>query len=385
MRASLTLAPMAALAGGGGARAEAEGVRELRVVRELKDAYLRSISPDGKKFCVYFTKHPNTIFRLRQGGKGQVEAGNSKEERLAVIQTESWETVYSGQFAGAPATADFLAESSALYLELAVIPGNPNESRMTLDLAGGRREPRVHVHQPGEIAKGYRALDDNALLGVETSSSPYKHDALLRTLLPDYEDVKRVAFADPVGAEPDGYESFPVIAAGRGGIVYAFGHTIVSRRAKDLGVSWAAQLDKRLFGARTLAISASGGRVAAAVVDTPLWDRQREFYVTVYDGRDGTPVTRIEVNGDQGLAISPDGESLAVAKRFQRGRDIDLIVEIYEIASGQLLARGAHDRVPPGRYRNLNGVLDHENGLQFTSDGRYLVTSGNNRVKIWGV
>ena len=365
-------------------RGPARSVRELRLAKEFKDAYLRAVSPDGKNVCAYFTRHPNTIFTLRRGEKGRIQGGNPKEEHLAVFRTVSWETVYSGQFVAPPGIADFFAGSSVLYMEFAIIPGNLNEGRrMTLDLATGLVEQRVQTRRPGDVATGYRALDGNALLGIETSSSPYRHNALLRAMLPDYKEVLRVPFA-PSGKEPDGYETFPFVSSDRASFVYAFGHTIVCRRTKDLAILWTAEIEKELFGTRTLAISADGGRAAVAVIDTDLWDRQRRFYVAVYDGKDGTLVSRIPVNGDQGLAVSPDGESLAVAKRIPQGGDVRLVVDIYQVTSGKLVATATHDRVPSGRDQILNGQFDHaENGLQFTPDGRFLVTSGNNRVKVW--
>jgi WD40 repeat protein len=103
----------------------------------------------------------------------------------------------------------------------------------------------------------------------------------------------------------------------------------------------------------------------------------------VYNGTDGRPIAKLPLNGDQGLAVSPDGKSLAVGKRLRKAKDIDLLVEIYDIASGQLVATGTHDQVPPGRFQNLNGVFDNDNGLRFTSDGEYLITSGNNKIKFW--
>lgn len=361
------------------------GTRELKAVKEFKDAYLRSLSTDGKKLCIYFTRHPNTIFTLRSHGKGRIDTGNPKEERIAVILTGSWETAYTGSLARPPAVADFISGSSGLYVELVGLPGDHNVNRMTVDLSTGHREPGAPVRQQDGFATGYRALDDSALLGIETSDSPYRHNALTRALLPNYEEVARASFAEPVGEEPDGYETFPYISADRSSFIYAFGHRIVCRRARDLQVLWTTELDERFFGARTLAISANGGTAAVAVVDTTVWDRQRNYYVAVYSGRDGTLVRKIDINGDQGVAVSPDGGSVAVARRLREQGVIHLVVEIYDIGFGRLLSSGTHDRVSSGRYQNLNGVFDYENGLQFTSDGRYLITSGNNRVKIWEI
>ena len=93
-----------------------------------------------------------------------------------------------------------------------------------------------------------------------------------------------------------------------------------------------------------------------------------------------------DVSFSEGLALSPDGKLLAVGQSVPAGdkQNVDLFVDVYEIASSRRIARELHCRVPPGRFQNLNGSFS-TSGIQFTPDGRWLVTSGYDRTKVWEV
>lgn len=364
-----------------------EPPRELKLVKELKNAYLRALSPDGGKMCVYFTRHPNMTFTLRPGEKVRVEKGNPKEQELTVIQLGSWDAVYSDrQRRAPPGGISFFAESEAFYEETVssiLTDGFSAISQVVVNWKTGERVERTRSRSSDELS--YFALGTNTLLGMDTSTAPFRHNVLTKAVLPDYVEVARVPFAVPDGEKQDGHETSPFISANRQIFAYAFGHTIVCRRTEGFTVLWTQPIEKEFFGTRRLTVSANGSRVAVAVIDTTLWEYQRRFYVSIYHGEDGREIVKLPVNGDQGVAVSPDGKLLAVGKRLAKSGDIQLLMEIYDIPSRRLVATGTHDRVPPGRFQNLNGVFDNDDGLQFTSDGKYLVTSGNNRVKVWEI
>ena len=109
------------------------------------------------------------------------------------------------------------------------------------------------------------------------------------------------------------------------------------------------------------------------------------LYVAVYDGRSGAPLARFpaDVRFDQAMALSPDGKLLAAAQRVPSGdgQNIDLVVDLYAIASNKRIARELHCRVPPGPPAESSwfGLME------FTSDGKYLLTSGYDRTKVWEV
>jgi hypothetical protein len=246
-------------------------LRQLKFAKEIRDAYLLSLSPDGSKMCVYFTRHPNTTFIFRRGERGRIDAGNPKEENLSVIKLGSWDIVYSDRLSMGPGgQAEFFAGANVLYVEnlLFVPPDGLKYQRMTVDLSDGHQEQRLQTRDPGEPGIDYHAVDRRLLIGTETGTPPARHAALIRATLPNYEEVERVSFAVPVGAEPEGFETGIVISDDRETLAYAFGHTLVCRRTNDLAVLWTQPIERDLWGTRRLAVSANGSRVAVAVIDT---------------------------------------------------------------------------------------------------------------------
>ena len=154
---------------------------------------------------------------------------------------------------------------------------------------------------------------------------------------------------------------------------------MVYRNTVDLEVVWTREFGAEYTEARHLSVSADGRMVAAAVTDNAFSDKQTKFYVGIYDGNDGRELTRLPVTGTDGLGLSADGKLIAVGDRKSQS---DPTVHIYEISSGRRLASVAHDHLVNQRSLFLVGGLS---GIEFTSDGKYLVSSGAMNTKIWAV
>jgi hypothetical protein len=131
-------------------------------------------------------------------------------------------------------------------------------------------------------------------------------------------------------------------------------------------------------------MSADGNRIAAAILDTAFVEHQRKYYIGVYDGRDGSLLAKLPINGDAGLAISPNGKFLAVGERIEAKADppdVQLVVSIFDIASGKQVARFVHDHFHVGRGEGVNSHFGI-NGIQFAGDGKYLITSSIH-ARVW--
>ncbi len=141
--------------------------------------------------------------------------------------------------------------------------------------------------------------------------------------------------------------------------VYGVDDLMVCRRTGDLGVVWTHRLDETP-SARVwrVAISARADRVAAVAAAAPRPESPEtsrrplvlQPLYTVYDGRSGKPIARFpaDIHFSEALALSPDGKLLAVAQRIPTvgGKDVDLLVAVYDIASSRLASREPHCRVP---------------------------------------
>lgn len=351
-----------------------EGPR-IRLAKTFDDAFLRAVSPDGKLVCLVFTRRPRMTFNLR-GGSISYDSAPAQPDTLAVIALSSWSGIYSAQMTSADAS--FFGGSEALFVRTFPVP-NESGQEVVIDLRTGLREVRATRLPRGEPDIWYQAFSGKSVVGYEYNAPPYQISALVRATLPDFVEALRVAYAVPAGSEPDGIVTGLLLSSDRRTSVYAFGHTIVCRRTDDLRVLWTRQLEAEYFGTKTLAISPEGERVAAAVVDTALFNEQKRYYIGVYGGG-GDLTLRLPVNGDQALALSPHGLRMAVGKRVEMSGSVKLIVDVFDVTSGIQIAEVLHDRIPPGQFQILDSLSFR---IEFSSDGKYLITSGNNRVKIW--
>ncbi len=337
-------------------RAKDEAKGSVRLTKQFRNAVFLAASPDGERLCLGF---------LSPGSGGPLW-------RVDVIETGAWRTIYSAKIPALQIYASFFKSSQALCVDT-LVP----KSTALIDLRTGRLEKQTPT------SASNRALDDGVLLGEDNDGS------LVRFSVPGYKELFRVPGP---GLQPLSI----VVSDDRQRVIRGLGrdeYSIVCYRSTELSRLWLRHVE--IPGARwdglhnfkgriTTAISADGRFVAVAAVDTAEWAAQQRFFVAVLNGEDGEEMNRLPINGDQGLAISPDGKLLAIGRRIGTEEDIYLLIEVYDVASGRLVATATHYRVPPGRFQQASAAFSVGRGITFTPDGRYLVSSANGEwVKIW--
>jgi len=135
-----------------------------------------------------------------------------------------------------------------------------------------------------------------------------------------------------------------------------------------------------------LTVSHDGTRVAIAFGENTLVSQIRIYYIEIYDLMDGNLLARLPVNGIEGIAVSPDGQFIAVGQREVLDSATDNIqptVHVFEIATGRKLATMIHDNLRLGRGEYSYAAFGPD-GIRFTADGRYLLTS-TIHTKIWSL
>jgi hypothetical protein len=183
------------------------------------------------------------------------------------------------------------------------------------------------------------------------------------------------------------------LSADRNRFVYTFDDTMVVRRAEDLGIVWTRQVGaERGLRLSAVGISAHGSLVAVAA---SYWEEKtQKFYVLMYKGQSGDEVARFQVDGDEvttlqvnlmdALAISPDGKLLAVGQRLHLDSDpsgSQPTVHVFDIATRKKVATLIQDQLRQGGRELL---ISRFSCIQFTPDGKYLVTSTIN-TKVWEI
>lgn len=343
---------------------------QVKLAKEFGNAYLLDVAPDGRRMCLYSTRS----LGVRRG-----------DDALQVIELDSWRVIYSAPLRGRVDFASFFPDREGLYAETESfrITGQLVNQQALIDLRLGTLEERLQPINPANARTFIRSATHGALLGYVMEKNPRKITAIVRSTPPNNEEVVRLPFATKP-RESFENETDLIVSANRRTLAYSFDHTIVCRRTDDLAAIWTREVEQEYFGVRRVAVSADAGRIAAAVIDTKYLKDQRQYYVGVYEGKDGLPVSRLPVNGDAGIAISPDGQLLAVGRPSgdRQTGEILLMVDIYDIPTVRRVTTFEGYRFP-GRTQYRDPSFG-DYGIQFTSDSRYLITSSN-FTKAWTI
>jgi hypothetical protein len=356
---------------------------QVNLVHEFRNASLLAVSPDGKLACLYFTKHPQDSFTWR-GGLWKHENDGNSNEMLRVTELSSWKSVRSEQLRQKVFLASFFAGGQQLYVETQAFRNGAalDSQQLVIDLRNGKTQEHVRLEHPDESFTYYYALQDRVLLASKADGKSRRTEELILAKLPDYTEIAHTPFPVSSHRDPLGHDTDVFICANRKMFVYGTGRSIVCRKTEDLAITWIRQIEQNYWGTSRLAISADGSQVAVAIMDYIMKERQPRNYVGVY-GLDGTRIARLPVDGTAGLAVSPNGKLLAVGERtgVPKTQETQLAVSIIDIASGKQVAHFIHDqfRVGRGEWVNSHFLI---NGIQFTADGKYLITSSIH-TKVW--
>ena len=336
-------------------------------VKEFRGAFLHAVSADGSKMCVVLDSDGVETWTYREGQLSRENVSTfPPDASLCVVELGSWKTVYSTKLEAAPFMASFLRDSPELYVT-AIFLGEVRKAgnqQVVIDLQAGNIKQEQIRDGLFRATRGQQLLTTKGELG--------KGGVLSVVELPDYREVAHADLEVP----RSGRSGTDQIVSSDGDVfVYGVDDMIVCRRTDDLGILWT----RRIGATRVwrIAISARGDRVAAVADAAPqrsplIPPMLQPLFIVVYDGHSGTPIATFpaDIHFSEVLALSPDGKLLAVGVRIPaEGQNVDLFLDIYDIASDRRIARELHSRVPPRRFQNLAGFP----AAEFTAEG---VTSG---------
>jgi len=342
----------------------------VSLAHDLPRTYLKAVSPDGTKLCLRDWSKPYETF-TRPAWPWRSKHSASKHEQLRVVEVGTAKTTYAGRFLSPVSEASFFADSDALFLQTS---SYPTRQLGVVDLRDGSCAERTDSVSARRLHLMY-ATTGRTLLMADYNGTSNRTEALVQLELPDYHERSRTAYATEPRLERS-WERDLFFSADRKTVAYTFDDVIVCRRADDLGILWTRRISPPLQGVHALAITADGLTVAAAVSEHA--HPYRLFYTAVYDGRNGVELYRRPICGSYGMAISPDGKLLAVGEV----RGATLALHIYGLPDGSLLASMIHGEAPKGRRQFLYSAFVIQ-GIQFTSDGRFLISSGGTGTKVW--
>ena len=374
------------LAAQGENRVDRAGRLSFILSKELKGTFYRAISPDSRLLCVASMASPSGKISVAGGNGAVVGYQPPSAFTLSVLEMGSWRSIYSASPGGGAGAFGFFLSSDTLYGETSVYShadGRISAIKhfMVINLGTGSIEEREQ--RVGERAyAGCQALKDSTLICTADNND------LLQVEWPSFQERVRVSGVGSVRSAR--------FTGDRKTLVHLVGQRLFCRRTDDFSVLWTRDVDDNIdlsarmkwsdpakapyLSSAQYAVSADGTVVVLGVTGTSFEGGQKRFYTEVLDGRNGKPTARWPLDHGDDLVVSPDGALVGIAMISDRQSGwIETTVRMFGVSSGRQVAEVIHDRLP--RNRRLNASL--LGGVDFTPDGRYLITSANGSVKIW--
>lgn len=362
---------------GQGRCSSSEGIAPAK---EIPNAYLLAISPNAAELCIYTTRHPIRSFSVQPGRIAENVRPGDTEDALRIIDMSTWKCTYATRLPTLPGHGDFFLDNATVLVEAAGVP-RMGYLHLVVDVRNGEKRQKFDPLDSALISE-YRALGDRTLIGSVRKYPSNVPESLVRVDAQTFREFARRPFEapgkpelDPKGGGIDGNR----LSGDRRRVAYTMFDSVCCHRTDDLSLLWAQRSDP-FFIVGQLALSWDGGLAAVAEMDVSV----KRFRVRILRGEDGTEVARVGADASQGLALSPDGRTLAAAQQVGVPGDkmhLQPSVLLFDVASSRKIATLVQDKFP-GDGRRGEFLLSGFNAIQFTADGKRLVTSGR-RVKVW--
>jgi hypothetical protein len=362
---------------------------QFKLVKELEDASWHSFSPDSQRMCVTYSKQPIGKFVMN---RDRIIAQQRPDNNfLSVIDLGSWKEVPIGSVSGGPVDFEFSEDSNFLFGEQRIDPLKvpPTAEWIRVDIRSFTVQTyRYSVTQP---SFHLQAFTGSKLIGTHGNR-------WVQVEWPSFKETSNVEMETP-------NEGF-TLSPDRKLLLHTVKkeEKVVCRSTEDFKRIWTRTVDPEIdFNQTRLSQELGGGalRSVAAVIspdDETVAIGARRLapnlaldaygrvnplvaYVDILNGKDGSQIAKWALD-QEGIALSPKGRLIAIAKvEPVKGVGWQPTAHIHDIASGKEVATVVHDSVAGDKF--LGTSLSR--GMSFTADGKYLVTSANNKVKIWEV
>lgn len=356
---------------------------DFKLVHQLSGAVLLDIAPNSSELCAYFGKLGRQ-FAVSPDGRSKELSNKRSENRVAIVGTEDWRI---SQEIPLPATAhsgSFFSDSKAVYIEVPGV-GQGGRARTLIDLDTRTHRTVLDSYCTQCLSYSYSAANDRDLIGAGRRVPGGQMEVLVRVVAGTLQEVRRTAYGD--NRAPVVRLVLPfVISKDRKRVLCFDGNSVLCRDADSLALLWKTEVSPRLV-VMSAAVSFDGSYVAIAAsnnVDRQLPSRQSQ--VTFLAGEDGSVMREIPIDGTEGLAVSRDGKLLAAGHRIHlpgRPSGTQATVAVVDPTSGKHQGMIIQEQLR-GNGKEFLDAGFAANGIQFTPDGKYLVTSGIN-TKVWQI
>lgn len=355
--------------------------RTLRLARRIDNASKCVLSPDAR-FAVTFSGsgvHRFRLFDRSSPGLPDQRNGCQFSVHDLASNTVAWDGILPTD--QPPILSSFFSDSRRLYAQ---VPNykTQEDTLFIIDL----NTKAVTRLNPIPTRPGYlqplHAVSGDCLIGTDFNMLTRRNEQWLRVSIPDWKVQTQVPYKISQGDKSPVSTSSEVLSADCSTILHADGQIVICRSTKDLKVIWARTVDS-MFPPSSFAISADGSWAAVGYDGDAFSRPQPRPYVAILNGRNGATISNVGLERVYQIGISPDGRLLAAGQRYERSKtEWDLTVKLYEIKSTSLISELQHANIR-GRDRSIEAGFTI-NGIQFTSDGKYLSVAGRDTT-LWRI
>lgn len=352
----------------------------VSMVREYKLAACRALSPDGARICL---NEGDPVRRYGIGRTGAGERPPRTEANLALVRVGSWAVEHRAKLPENLVGASFFSDGMGLYGEVAVWHRR-KLLQFVHDLGTGQRHQQESSASPWSILRCHASVDRRLVCVVDERIDGRWHKWWEEASATDWTRGKRIPYGPDGGTDDHNGQAVPAFSTDRSTFVHAYQRSVVCRRSSDFRVLWTVAPSPTHRPWR-VGISGDGGLVSSAMFEEGrISGRPRKHFVAIIDGKRGTILQRIEADGTGAVAISGDGALVATAGSTQgepEQPEIHATVRLFGAKTGKEVGFVTHSRTPV-RDRLIADV--NPDGIVFTPDRRYLITSGVD-TRVWNI
>lgn len=137
------------------------------------------------------------------------------------------------------------------------------------------------------------------------------------------------------------------------------------------------ELLARSTGYNPMSIAYHPSQITYAVAETDEFDVNRYGYVSIYDAENGTLLSRVRQHpgGAKGVAVSPDGLTVASGQGTPIGAVEDYNIRLWRYPSLELITKLRHRLGPNGNYH----------AVTFSPDGAHVAGGAWGALRVWDV
>lgn len=352
----------------------------LRLAMILESRSFLALSPNNRLIATYAAGLQERY--LRPPEEEPVETiAPFRAAAIVLSRLGERDAVLSAPAEEFPFPCDFFADSARLLGQVPYIENRRVRHRLLL-LERASGSP-VRVLVPKYRERGYYfAIDSDMCICKVYTGSPWEGQIVLANIITG-EQLVAVPF---VPQEPIRRKLNPLfdllVSADKSFILYQVSDLLVCREAKSLKCRWTWRVPSPM-NIRAINISPKGDRIVIALLENTIASLATKQRIVIIAAEDRQMIGEFSLDGSDGVAIHPNRNILAIAKRMlisdqeQRYR---LSVNVVDIDKQSLLQDLYHNETK-GRKDTINSFFNRK-GLSFSSDGRFLFVSAKH-MKVW--